>query len=274
MKKNFPSHWMMIEHDFHVEDDLLIPFALEEVITREVGQTGIPAVHMWTHPRGFVMGLRDRRLPGAVQAMSGLEQEGRKVIVRHSGGAAVPLHDGVLNVSFIHPKPTGSIDFHHDFKVMVEFLAEACQRLGVRFEVGEIQGSYCPGDYDLAIGGRKFCGIAQRRQTKAYLVHAFIVVSGSGAELAERVRQFYAEASEGDDSLSYPRIVPAQTASLNELTEGRIDTVDTLKEAIRQTVSAHADRLTMHASYASIEQPILEQTEQMMEQLRQRYEKR
>jgi len=187
--------------------DVLYPFALEELLCRQVGEGAAPIIHIWRHPRAFVMGLRDSRLPHAAEAKHALERGGYSVAVRNSGGAAVPLDEGVVNVTMIVPKAEGTIDFRTDFERMYRFTERILrERSGVA--KGEIAGSYCPGDYDLSVNGRKFCGIAQRRQMRALAVQAFYVVEGSGVERAELARSFYAQAAGGvDESVAAHPIV-------------------------------------------------------------------
>lgn len=204
------------------EVDMLIPFAFEETVCRDVGAALLPpAVHIWNHPGGVALGLRDSKLPRAAKAMLELEQQGMRTAVRHSGGAAVPLDTGIVNVSLVLPKSPGKLNFHDDFRLLASLITEAVAvshpKAAAQVRAGEISGSYCPGDFDLAIGGRKFCGIAQRRQSSAYFVHAFVVVSGSGRARGERIHGFYESASGGDESLTYPRVSPETIASLSEL---------------------------------------------------------
>jgi lipoate-protein ligase A len=63
--------------------------------------------------------------------------------------------------------------------------------------IGEIAGSCCPGRYDIAVGGRKIIGIAQRRRQgkhgdallTATLVHAMLWLEGdltAGIDALER----------------------------------------------------------------------------------------
>lgn len=202
--------------------DMLVPFAFEEMLCRDVGAGATPpALHLWSHPGGVALGLRDSKLPGAAQAMEALERQGLRTAVRHSGGAAVPLDEGIVNVSLLLRKPAGKLDFHDDFRLLASLITEAVAlshpQAAARVRAEEVSGSYCPGDFDLSIGGRKFCGIAQRRQSSAYFVHAFVVVSGSGSERGEIVRSFYKEAAGGDASLDYPRVRPETIAALGEL---------------------------------------------------------
>lgn len=211
-------------------EDMLVPFAFEETLCRDVGAGLIPpSLHLWSHSGGVALGLRDSKLPCAAQAMLTLEAQGIRTAVRHSGGAAVPLDAGIINISLVLPKGRGKLDFHDDFRLLAALITEAVAishpQAAAQIEAGEIVGSYCPGDFDLAIGGRKFCGIAQRRQNNAYFVHAFVVVSGSGQERGEQIRNFYAQASGGDSSLAYPRVRPETIAGLGELGGPEVATV-------------------------------------------------
>ena len=207
------------------EEDILLPFAVDELLCKAVGEGRRPVIHLWRHPSALVLGLRDRRLPNAAAAMADLRKSGMQVAVRNSGGAAVPLDPGVVNVSVILPNPLRTLAFHPDFQYMVELVRGGLRQYGERMDTGEIKGAYCPGDYDLSIGGRKFCGIAQRRQTKAFIVQGFIVAEGSGKRRAELVRDFYRSADgerAGEDTDSgaagaHPIVEAAYTASLEEL---------------------------------------------------------
>jgi octanoyl-[GcvH]:protein N-octanoyltransferase len=231
-------------------EDMLIPFAFEETLCRDIG-AGIlpPALHLWSHPGGVALGLRDSRLPFAAGAMAELEAAGIRTAVRHSGGAAVPLDAGIINVSLILPKRPGKLDFHDDFRLLASLIAEAAAvshpQAAAQIRAGEIAGSYCPGDFDLAVHGRKFCGIAQRRQSSAYFVHAFVVVSGSGQERGELIRGFYETASGGDASLDYPRVRPETIAALGEL--GGPAAAALFAAGIRQAVAARGVQLTTAA---------------------------
>ncbi|WP_433750384.1 lipoate--protein ligase family protein [Paenibacillus amylolyticus] len=195
---------------------VLEAFAWEEVMCRRVGAGHLPVAHIWRHPDAFVAGLRDRRLPHAVEAMGQIRSRGTAVCVRPSGGAAVPLNPGVVNVSLILPNPGHAINIHDDFREMASIIAESLTPWSNQAQTGEVQGAFCPGDYDVSVGGLKFCGIAQRRQAKAYIITAFIIVEGQGDQLAADVRQFYQHAA-GEASEGYPDVQPGTMASLKEL---------------------------------------------------------
>lgn len=217
----FPHKFKIIDtSSSFLSGDILFPFAFDEFFCRRVG-AGIsdPIVHIWRHNRAFIVGLRDRKLPYALEAMQGLEERGFFVTVRHSGGAAVPLDLGVVNISFILPSLQGKIDFRQDFELMYLAIRESLKQVTSFVNKGEIYGAYCPGDFDLSIAGKKFCGIAQRRQTKACIIQAFVTVEGSGQKRGELVKDFYRIASGGRPELDYPIVNPDTMASLSELTD-------------------------------------------------------
>ncbi|WP_379127821.1 biotin/lipoate A/B protein ligase family protein [Paenibacillus sp. sgz500958] len=226
--------------------DMLSPFAFEETLCRDIG-AGLapPSIHLWSHPSGVVLGLRDSKLPCARQAMNKLEEQGVYTAVRHSGGAAVPLDAGIVNVSLLLPKSRGKLDFHDDFRLLSSLITEAVAvthpKAAAQIEAGEIVHSYCPGDFDLSIGGRKFCGIAQRRQSSAYFVHAFVVVSGSGKQRGELIRNFYADAVCGQEGLSYPDVHPESIAALGEL--GGPDAAEVFTAGIKEALEKRGIRL-------------------------------
>lgn len=212
-----PMDWRLLDGSASpLDGEALLPFAVEELECRQVGKGAQPFIHIWRHQRAFILGLRDRKLKQARDAMEELAKQGYAVAVRNSGGAAVPLDEGVLNISLILPNLTGTTKLHEDFMIMAELIRETIYQLrgSTEVNVGEIMGAYCPGAFDLSIGGRKFCGIAQRRQTGAYIVQAFIVIEGVGAERARLVADFYRHA--GNDDSGYPAITEYATASLQE----------------------------------------------------------
>lgn len=175
-----------------------------------------PSIHLWRHERAVVLGLRDSRLPKAGEAMDWLEQEGYQVMVRNSGGAAVPLDFGVVNVTLMQTIPPGTLQMKDDFRLMALVLAETLQPFGAAFDIGEISGSYCPGEFDLSVNGRKFCGLAQRRKLRSVAVQAFVNVGGGSRERAAVVREFYRRAG-GD--LQHSGALDVREEVMGSLTE-------------------------------------------------------
>lgn len=254
------------------QEDVLYPFALDELLCRGTGLGGPSICHIWRHPHGFVMGLRDSRLQGAGAAQQWLESKGMSTVVRNSGGAAVPLDLGVINLSLIMPKPDAmSFHFHDDFERMYGLISLALKETGCHVEKGEINGAYCPGEFDLSINGLKFCGIAQRRQTHAYIVQAFIVAEGSGAERARLVRSFYERAASGEENEQYPIVTDESTASLEELTGMGPEAGKHFAEAVKRLLLSRQSEEGLRAAEARLKMPTPQQIQSMADVLRSRY---
>ncbi|MCD9022114.1 lipoate--protein ligase family protein [Cohnella silvisoli] len=254
--------------------DIGYPFALEELLCKQAGEGGPPVCHLWRHPRAFVMGSRDSRLPKAADAVRQLEEAGYAVLVRHSGGAAVPLDAGVINLSLIMPMSEKyAFGFRNDFERMYALISgAAASAYGYTVSKGEVQGSYCPGEYDLHIDGLKFCGIAQRRQVRAMIIQAFVIVEGSAPARAERVRAFYERAGNGARPGSFPIIVPESMRSLLENSVIGNGGVDAFTNAVIRTLSDFQTASGNAAlTNARIHMPEPRSIMEMSERLRQRY---
>lgn len=200
-----------------LSQNILFPYAWDEWMCRQLTIESPNYIHIWQHPRAFVLGLRDRQLPNVKQAIQWLENQGYSVAVRNSGGAAVPLDAGVVNLSLVLPKLYGSLNFRDDFETMILLLRESLLPWTSLIEQGEIAGGYCPGDYDLSIKGQKFCGIAQRRQANGFVVSAFVNVSGDSIERAKMVRSFYDIASGEAEGSRHPIVEAESMSSLQAL---------------------------------------------------------
>ncbi|MHA6480526.1 lipoate--protein ligase family protein [Paenibacillus sp. strain BS8-2] len=273
MELNKESAILLLDrtNDFSQKDPMYA-FALDELLCRSAGKGGPAICHLWRHPHAFVLGQKDNRMPRAAEARQWLETSGWETIVRNSGGAAVPLDSGVLNISLILPKASAlDYHFHNDFERMYALIAKALQPTGRQVDKGEITGAYCPGDFDLSIEGYKFCGIAQRRQTHASIVQAFVVAEGSGRKRAEFVRSFYDFASGGDDTTSHPIVQGDSTASLEELAglgeQASLVFAEAIKAAIRDGQSEHG----LAEAAAKLQMPLASEVAAMITSLRSRY---
>lgn len=255
------------------ENDPLYPFALDELLCKHTGNGGPAICHLWRHPHSFIMGLRDSRLPHADQARQWIESQGYRVGIRNSGGAAVPLDLGVVNISLIMPKQgQGDIHFHRDFERMYSLIKHALSYTGSQVDKGEIQGAYCPGDFDLSIDGRKFCGIAQRRQAHAYIVQAFVIVDGVGQDRAQLVQGFYNRAAVEAATSQYPHVEDDSTASLAELTDMGEEPVTTFSEAVKHVIREQQMTQDSSTSVKPLYVPSSSEVMEMVTTLRHRYD--
>jgi octanoyl-[GcvH]:protein N-octanoyltransferase len=219
-------------------NDIIYPYAWDEWVCRHIPQDSPALLHIWQHPKAFVLGLRDRQLPRIHTAIEWLQSQGFDVAVRNTGGAAVPLDAGVVNLSLVMPKPHRTLNFRDDFQYMITLIQESLDAYRSTIQVGEIKGGYCPGDYDLSVAGLKFCGIAQRRQATGFVLQAFVNVENTDINRARLVRSFYDIAAEGISSEEFPEVDVRCTASLQEL--AGVPSARAFIEAVINTISQSA----------------------------------
>lgn len=212
--------WRFIDESMSARNrSALESFAMDDTLCQLVGQgQSLPTVRTWVHDEAVVLGIQDHRLPYISEAIVRLEKAGYKSIVRNSGGLAVVLDKGVLNISVVLSEQDKAIDISTGYDVMLEFVKMLFPEAEDQIEAYEIVGSYCPGSYDLSIGGRKFAGISQRRLRNGIAVQVYLCVEGSGAARAELIHDLYEIGLQGAETkFAYPVIKPEVMASLEEL---------------------------------------------------------
>lgn len=212
-------------------------FAMDDTLCHLVGQKMTNStIRTWVHHDAVVLGIQDHRLPYIEQGMDTLKNSGYEPIVRNSGGLAVVLDAGVLNISIVinEDKP---LSINNAFEMMVALIRQLFPEIATKIEAYEIVGSYCPGSYDLSIGGQKFAGISQRRMKNGIAVQIYLCVEGSGSERAELIKRFYESGLQGEKTkFEYPNIKPEVMASLQQLT-GQNLTVFEVNERLRNLLS-------------------------------------
>ncbi|MCM3714206.1 lipoate--protein ligase family protein [Alkalihalobacillus oceani] len=249
--------------------DALQSFAYDDTFCTLIGQKqAVPLVRTWVHHDTVVLGIQDTRLPAVEAGCSYLEEQGYRVIVRNSGGLAVLLDSGILNISLLLPEIKGmTIDAAYEqmYSTIKELLADYERPI----QAYEIVGSYCPGSYDLSIDGKKFAGISQRRIRGGIAVQIYLCVEGSGSGRAALLRDFYHLAvPETNPSVDYPLIQPATMASLAELLDSGL-TVAGLNERLLHLLQQKVD---VHPHLSSTEETALFSTN--YERIASRNEKR
>lgn len=221
-------------------------FAADDTLCHLIGAGLSPAtVRTWVHSASVVMGIQDHRLPYVQAGMDLLEERGYHPIVRNSGGLAVVLDEGVLNISIVISEKEGHIDINTGYDMMVDLIKALFPEIAARIEAYEIVGSYCPGSYDLSVDGKKFAGIAQRRIRGGIAVQIYLSVEGSGGERAELIRDFYERALQQEPTkFEYPKVRPEVMASLSEII-GQSLTVQEVNARLQQFLYTHSDELRM-----------------------------
>ncbi|MFK3939410.1 biotin/lipoate A/B protein ligase family protein [Alkalihalobacillus sp. NPDC078783] len=217
-EQTFNHDWRFFDHtSLNPDYNALQSFAFDDTLCQSAGSIGSFAIRAWVHHNTVVLGTQDSRLPFIQDGLTYLAPT-YQAIVRNSGGLAVMLDAGVLNLSLIFQEMKGwSINAGYD--LMVELIRSMFPAFSEKIEAREIVGSYCPGSYDLSINNQKFAGISQRRTRGGVAVQIYLCVTGSGSDRAEVIRQFYKEAlKDGEARYEVPEIRPKTMASLEELT--------------------------------------------------------
>jgi octanoyl-[GcvH]:protein N-octanoyltransferase len=223
------THDLLVQEQWRVIDQsmsalytsALQSFGMDDTLCASVGAGMVPATaRAWVHQNTIVLGIQDSKLPFLGEGIQYLKEKGYDVIVRNSGGLAVVLDEGVLNLSLIFPEKDKGIDINRGYDAMWQLVKSMFAQYHQEIEAREIVGSYCPGSYDLSIKGKKFAGISQRRIRKGVAVQIYLCVNGSGSKRAETIKGFY-ERSQKDEKTKYvyPVIVPHVMSSLAELLE-------------------------------------------------------
>ncbi|WP_349408876.1 lipoate--protein ligase family protein [Pseudalkalibacillus sp. SCS-8] len=231
-------------------------FAMDDTLCSSIGsEDSPPTVRAWVHHKTIVLGIQDTRLPALNEGIKHLEDQGYEVIVRNSGGLAVVLDEGVLNLSLVLSEKENKIEIDQGYDAMVYMMERILEPYGLTFEAKEISASYCPGKYDLSIDGKKFAGISQRRLRGGIAVQIYLCVTGSGGERAKLIRDFYKKAkSDESPKFSYPTVDPDVMASLSELAGKPISVSDLMKDVLLFLKDQDADLLSSQLSITEINQ--------------------
>jgi lipoate-protein ligase A len=124
------------------------------------------------------------------------------VQVRASGGGLVPQGAGLWNLSLAWPVADGApIDTESVYRSLADALAAAFATLGITSGAQAVEGSFCDGRFNLAVGGRKCVGTAQAwRRIEGHpvvLAHAVVIVTADPVASTDAANRFEAVAGSG-----------------------------------------------------------------------------
>ena len=175
----------------------------DELLIAAAAASG-PAACIWETGQSLVVPRTYQRFDNFTTVNAGFAREGWPVALRHSGGGIVPQGPGIVNVSLAYAVQGKPLD-HSDqaYQLLCEIVSRALQRLGIVARAQAVQGSFCDGRYNLAVGSgaacRKIAGTAQLwrrhpRSTKAddqiVLVHALVLVNVDADAVTEVANRY------------------------------------------------------------------------------------
>ncbi len=155
--------WRLVWNDLD-SSAVATHYALEEAIGQTVAEKAAPAtVRMWQGPQGISVAKKDIRTASGQRAAQMMKDVGWPVYVRQSGGTAVPHGPGTLNFSLFLPRPQEpqwSIEaIYRALGLPIQMMLADCFGLPSTFEA--VPGSFCDGNFNVVIYGKKVAGTAQ-----------------------------------------------------------------------------------------------------------------
>ena len=186
-----PIQQLTVEAGLKAEQDLLASVCAGEC---EAG------VLFWQPTdRALVMPRRLSRLPGFEQASVELAASGWPILLRETGGEPVPQSASTVNIALVYaPLPSegdhGRIETA--YRRLCEPICDLLTQLGGEASLGEVEGAFCDGRFNVNLNARKLVGTAQRwRQSKGGqrpvgLVHGALLVDNERESMEAAVNRF------------------------------------------------------------------------------------
>lgn len=215
------KNWLVFNHGKAESGRILLK---EEILAHKIGKAKIPPVlEFWTASREcFVVGryyakkLTERGVLNKLKARVG----DIPMIFRSSGGQAI-LHDGTcLNFGVIVPRSflSRSFNIREAFTVLCSGVMRYLKNMGILVYSGKVS-TFCPGPYDLMVGGRKIAGISLLLRKNFCLVHGTLLVN-SEKNYFDKLKVFYPSLDE--EAISLARLV-GKDMDNQEVTVGIIE---------------------------------------------------
>lgn len=209
-------------------------FALTDALIAHAGENEQPLLHFWQTSPLAILGMMDTKIGRFEQGLEILNKYNHDVVIRNSGGLGVVSDPGVLNVSLIYPTGDERLSIDQGYQFMLDFIRATFSDFPETIEAYEISNSYCFGDYDLSIEGRKIAGISQRRIKDGVAIMIYISVNGNQDQRALMLREFYEKGRDGSEPTGrYPDIRPEVMTTLEEAYQTKISVQD-VKERMLQ----------------------------------------
>ncbi|MGY2439074.1 lipoate--protein ligase family protein [Pseudomonas sp. SDO52101_S400] len=147
----------------------------------------------------LVMPRRLNRLPGFDHACKVSDDAGWPVLLRETGGEPVPQSASTLNIALVYAPPRSEGDLNRietGYRRLCDPICQLLDELGGTSSLGEIDGAFCDGRFNVNLDGRKMVGTAQRwRQSQGGqrpvgLVHGAMLLDDERESMVAAVNRF------------------------------------------------------------------------------------
>ncbi|VVN45642.1 biotin/lipoate A/B protein ligase family protein [Pseudomonas fluorescens] len=149
--------------------------------------------------QALVMPRRLNRLPGFEAACEVSAAAGWPVLLRDTGGEPVPQSATTINIALVYAPPRSEGDLNRiesGYRRLCDPICQLLDELGGTSSLGEIEGAFCDGRFNVNLDGRKMVGTAQRwRQSQGGqrpvgLVHGAMLVDNERESMVAAVNVF------------------------------------------------------------------------------------
>lgn len=151
--------------------------------------------------QALVMPRRLNRLPGFESACEVSAAAGWPVLLRDTGGEPVPQSDTTINIALVYAPPRSEGDLNRiefGYRRLCDPICQLLDELGGTSSLGEIEGAFCDGRFNVNLDGRKMVGTAQRwRQSQSQsgqrpvgLVHGAMLIDNERESMVTAVNRF------------------------------------------------------------------------------------
>lgn len=149
--------------------------------------------------RALVMPRRLSRLPGFDHACEVSAAAGWPVLLRETGGEPVPQSAATINIALVYAPPRSEGDLNRieiGYRRLCDPICQLLDELGGTSSLGEIEGAFCDGRFNVNLDGRKMVGTAQRwRQSQGGqrpvgLVHGAMLMDDEREAMVAAVNRF------------------------------------------------------------------------------------
>ena len=149
--------------------------------------------------RALVMPRRLNRLPGFDHACEVSAAAGWPVLLRETGGEPVPQSAATINIALVYAPPRSEGDLNRietGYRRLCDPISQLLDELGGTASLGEIDGAFCDGRFNVNLDGRKMVGTAQRwRQSQGGqrpvgLVHGAMLMDNERESMVAAVNRF------------------------------------------------------------------------------------
>ncbi|MGH6782324.1 MAG: lipoate--protein ligase family protein [Sphingomonadaceae bacterium] len=150
--------------------------------------------------QALVMPRRLSRLAGFAAAEAHCRELGWPVALRNTGGEPVPQSPAVLNVALAYAVPRYENEqtrLETAYLRLCDPLCDWLRAQGLEPGLGEVEGAFCNGRYNVNLEGRKLVGTAQRWRRRpsdgrnVVLAHGALLMENQRRVMVELVNAFY-----------------------------------------------------------------------------------